>query len=539
MEAKRAGHDGPSKKWLALVSVVEQLSAAEDLQSIIGIVRDAARQVSGADGVTFVLRDGDQCHYVEENAIGPLWKGRRFPLTDCISGWCMLNREPAVIPDIYVDPRIPHDAYRPTFVKSLIMAPVRPAAPLGAIGSYWATERAFTPADLALVEGLARATTAAVEAVLARTQTRRNEARLRLALDAGRLGAWELDLSTLALDASTRCREILGWPGDAALDQGDLLRAIHPDDLLRSQRLFNEARAGRAPFQVEVRAAVQGPDVRGADVRWIELRGAAIRDAEDRVTRIAGVVSDVTEARRARDRIDELQASLRHAGRLSELGRMSAAIAHELGQPLTAAGNYLTAAALQAQRPDVSPDDILDLTGRAKAQVERAGQILRRIRGVAARGDTEPRLEDMGAMLGEVLELARLDPRHRETELRLAEADDAPATVRVDRTQILQVALNLVRNALEAVEDSPERRVDITVSASANDVVVRVADTGPGLAPEVREKLFEPFTTTKAEGLGIGLSISRGIMEAHGGRIWTEDGDGGVFCFSLPKARPT
>ena len=534
MEAKRAGHDGPNEKWLALVSVVERLSAAEDLQAIIGIVRDAARRVSGADGVTFVLRDGDQCHYVEENAIGPLWKGRRFPLTACISGWCMLNREPAVIPDIYVDPRIPHDAYRPTFVKSLIMAPVRPEAPLGAIGSYWATEREFTPGDLALIEGLARATTAAVDAVMARMQTRRNEARLRLALDAGRLGAWELDLSTLALDASPRCREILGWPADAALDQTDLLRAIHPDDLQRSQRLFNEARAGRAPFQVEVRTAAEG-----AGVRWIELRGAAIRDAEDRVARIAGVVSDVTEARRARDRIDELQASLRHASRLSELGRMSAAIAHELGQPLTAAGNYLTAAALQARRPETSPDDILDLTGRAKAQVERAGRILRRIRGVATRDETEPRLEDMGALLDEALELARLDPRHRETDLRIEAPDDAPATVRIDRTQILQVALNLIRNALEAVESRTERRVEITVSASTKEVVVRISDTGPGLAPEVREKLFEPFNTTKAEGLGIGLSISRGIMEAHGGRIWTEEGDGAVFCFSLPKAAAT
>jgi GAF domain-containing protein len=122
---------------------------------VIAVVRAAARGALGADGVTFVLRDGDFCHYIEEDAIGPLWKGKKFPLANCISGWAMLNDQTAAISDIYVDKRIPHDAYRSTFVRSLIMAPVRADVPVAAIGAYWSGRRKFTPDDIKAVEMLA------------------------------------------------------------------------------------------------------------------------------------------------------------------------------------------------------------------------------------------------------------------------------------------------------------------------------------------------------------------------------------------------
>lgn len=120
-----------------LTDVVENLSLVEDLSGITSVVATAARELTGAAGATFILKDGDQCHYADENAISPLWKGRRFPLEACISGWSMIHRTVVVIPDIYEDPRIPHDAYRPTFVKSLCMVPVRSEKPMAAIGSYW------------------------------------------------------------------------------------------------------------------------------------------------------------------------------------------------------------------------------------------------------------------------------------------------------------------------------------------------------------------------------------------------------------------
>jgi len=118
------------------------------------VLRDCARQVTGADGITVVLREGDFCHYVEEDAIGPLWKGRRFPIETCISGWCMLNRQQVVVPDIYEDPRIPHDAYRPTFVHSLAMTPIRTEDPIGAIGAYWARYHEASRAELEVLQAL-------------------------------------------------------------------------------------------------------------------------------------------------------------------------------------------------------------------------------------------------------------------------------------------------------------------------------------------------------------------------------------------------
>src|SRR5262249_37854299 len=148
-----------------LVEVVQRLSLARDLPTVQDIVRRAARGLTGADGATFVLRDADRCFYADEDAIAPLWKGQRFPMSACISGWSMLNRRPAVIEDIYADDRIPHDAYRPTFVKSLVMVPIRTLDPVGAIGNYWATTRKPAAAEVQLLQALADTTAVALENV--------------------------------------------------------------------------------------------------------------------------------------------------------------------------------------------------------------------------------------------------------------------------------------------------------------------------------------------------------------------------------------
>jgi len=151
--------------WQFLLDAIERLSLGRRMEDVVQVVRDHARIVAGADGVCFVLREGDRCHYVEENAIGPLWKGRKFPMSACISGWAMLNRATAVVPDIYADPRIPHDAYRPTFVQSLVMVPVRRQDPLGAIGIYWSFRHTPDEDRILRIESLARATATALENV--------------------------------------------------------------------------------------------------------------------------------------------------------------------------------------------------------------------------------------------------------------------------------------------------------------------------------------------------------------------------------------
>jgi CheY-like chemotaxis protein len=148
-----------------LIGIVKQLSTARTMADVMAIVRTGARRLTGADGATFVLRDREHCFYADEDAIEPLWKGRRFPLQTCVSGWAMLNQQAAVIPDIYADPRIPIDAYRPTFVKSLVMVPIRIESPIGAIGSYWAMPHEATENELTLLQALADTTSVAIENV--------------------------------------------------------------------------------------------------------------------------------------------------------------------------------------------------------------------------------------------------------------------------------------------------------------------------------------------------------------------------------------
>lgn len=162
--AAPAARGDPAQGMRQLVAAIQRLSLARNLDSIMDIVGRAARALVNADGASFVLRDGEMCFYAGEDAIGPLWKGQRFPLQTCIGGWSMLNRKAAVIEDIYLDARIPHGAYRPTFVRSLVMTPIRTAAPVGAIGVYWAERHRATQEEIELLQALADSTSTAIEA---------------------------------------------------------------------------------------------------------------------------------------------------------------------------------------------------------------------------------------------------------------------------------------------------------------------------------------------------------------------------------------
>ena len=146
-----------------LATVIQELSLARNVTTVMAIVRHAARELTGADGASFVLREGDLCYYADEEAIEPLWKGQRFPMSTCISGWVMLHRQHAIIEDIYRDPRIPAAAYQPTFVHSLVMVPIRQAAPLGAIGTYWAQRHQATLEEVQVVQALADSTSVTLE----------------------------------------------------------------------------------------------------------------------------------------------------------------------------------------------------------------------------------------------------------------------------------------------------------------------------------------------------------------------------------------
>lgn len=253
--------------------------------------------------------------------------------------------------------------------------------------------------------------------------------------------------------------------------------------------------------------------------------------------RFIGFIRDLTESQTTRARMQELQHELLHAARLRSTGQLAGALAHELNQPLTAVSNYLRGAQrlLDAPAPDLVR--VRDAMALAVQQTMRAGDIIRRLRAFVSRGEVHRRPEPVAKLVEEASALALLGARERNVRVTLRLAGDLP-DVLVERVQVQQVLLNLMRNAVEAMETTERRDLAVEALAGPDDVRISIADTGAGLSPEIATQLFQPFVTTKADGMGIGLSICRTIVESHGGRIWAEPNPGGgtVFRFTLPLA---
>jgi two-component system sensor kinase FixL len=252
-----------------------------------------------------------------------------------------------------------------------------------------------------------------------------------------------------------------------------------------------------------------------------------------------GFVRDLTEHQQTQARLQELQSELVHVSRLSAMGEMASALAHELNQPLAAISNYMKGSRrLLANSPDPNKSKIETALDRAAEQAIRAGQIIRRLRDFVSRGESEKRVESLSKLIEEAGALGLAGAREQGVQLRF-NLNPEYDLVLVDRVQIQQVLVNLFRNALEAMAHSPQRELIASNARVADDMIeVAVFDTGPGIPDDVMPNLFQTFYTTKETGMGVGLSISRSIIEAHGGRMWAEANRscGATFRFTLPAA---
>jgi two-component system sensor kinase FixL len=267
----------------------------------------------------------------------------------------------------------------------------------------------------------------------------------------------------------------------------------------------------------------------------MELAVGELRVRERRF--FTGFIRDITERQQTEARLQELQAELVHMSRLTAMGEMASALAHELNQPLSAIANYMKGSRrLLESRDDDGATMLRDAMDKAAEQAMRAGQIIRRLRDFVARGESERRVEDVKKLIEEASALALVGAKDKGVRVTF-NFDPRSDYVLADKVQVQQVLLNLMRNAIEAMEDTDKRELVVSTSPVQDNLVeISVADTGSGIAPEIGAQLFQPFVTSKRQGMGVGLSISRTIIEAHGGSIAPRPNPGGgtIFVFTLP-----
>lgn len=307
---------------------------------------------------------------------------------------------------------------------------------------------------------------------------------------------------------------------------------IHDEDRDASLVAWAAARKSGTPYLSDFR--LRGED--GA-LSWCRSRATPRFAPDGSIERWYGTLENIDERHMADAKLRQMQAELIHVSRLSAMGAMASTLAHELNQPLTAITNYVRGIRrMLDDHPDFpTVSHALEMTDRSAV---RAGEIVRRVRDLVTKGDVERQPENLSALIREACSLAMIDAHSTGIDFRL-ELAPAPMQVLVDRIQIQQVLLNLLRNAAEAVSDSPQRLIVVRTTVTTDEFCeVTVSDSGPGLAAESAARLFEPFNTTKSNGMGIGLSISRTIIEGHGGVIWHRAGatGGAVFSFSLVRA---
>lgn len=521
-----------------LVEVVQQLSLARDLPTVMEIVRHAARKLTGADGATFVLRDNDKCFYAEEDAISPLWKGQRFPMSACISGWAMLNKQAAVIEDIYADSRIPADAYRPTFVHSLVMVPIRTIDPVGAIGNYWADQRRPSAEQVKVLQALADTTAVAMENVRVyeslEQRVKQRTAELQSILDNVQIGV-VFAVTGKVVRANPKLAEILGYDSIEALLETPL------------QSLLNVADRDVSPVDAS-RARFAKGEVYGAELRVLRRDGGAFwarlvaksLDANGLPDGEIWVISDISERKERERKLNELKIAAETANLAKD--SFLATMSHEIRTPLTGMLGMLELLSMteldneQRSTLDAAWDsgrgllrivsDILDWSKIEEGKLE-----------LSLRPTSIPQLmqEVVNTYSRVASSKSLLLWQHVDTRLKEAYL--------VDGLRLSQVLNNFVSNAIKFTREGEiELRAELVSHLDSGDrILFSVKDTGIGIARAVQERLFQRYRQESADtarmygGTGLGLAICRRLAEMMDGQIElkSEPGMGSTFGIVL------
>jgi two-component system sensor kinase FixL len=344
-----------------------------------------------------------------------------------------------------------------------------------------------------------------------------------------------IDENGIILSFSAAAEKMFGYQEDEVLGENVSMLMPSPDRERHDGYLANYR--GTGDRKIIGIGRVTNARRRDGNTFPIELSVGEAWVGEKRI--FTGFIHDITNRQQTEGQLKDLQAELAHVGRVSEMSTLASSLAHELNQPLTAVTAYCQTIERIAQG-DIGREQlelIAEAAGEAAKEALRAGEIVRRLREFFARGDSERQVEELPRLVTEANALALVGSRELGVEVQV-ELDPEAELVLADRVQVQQVLVNLIRNAIDAMLDTDERLLGISTSAGPEGfVTVAVSDTGSGISEAVAGQLFQPFVTSKQNGMGIGLSICRTIIEAHGGRIWFDPApEGGtIFRFTLPR----
>jgi two-component system, LuxR family, sensor kinase FixL len=363
---------------------------------------------------------------------------------------------------------------------------------------------------------------------------RPGEARLRAVFDTAIDGMVVIDASGTVQLFSAACERIFGYAAPEVVGNNVKMLMPSPYHEQHDGYLAAYLRTGKAKI-IGIGREVVGRRKDGSNFP-MNLAVGEGRDADGRF--FVAAIRDLSTRRELERKLDLAQREVIHMSRVSDMAVLASTLAHELNQPLAAIGNYMAAA--RRLLATGATENASGLLQKAGGEVTRAGQIIRRLRDFLSGSQAGRTAERVAVLVEEAISLALVGPAAADIQVRIELAPDLPP-LEVDRIQIQQVLYNLLRNAVEAVEGCARREIAVSARRIENMIEIAVADSGPGLAPNIAERLFQPFVTSKAKGMGIGLSICRNIVEAHGGSI-AADGDwrgGARFLLTLPAAGGT
>ncbi len=529
--------------------LLEMIARGSSLPLVLNALCDLVEEVATRChcGILFFGADGSEWQY----AVGPnlpqgyneAMQGRPAHRASGPCGLAAFEKAPVIVPNIEADSRWEAHGWRDIALSHGLQAcwssPIlsQDQHALGALAVYRFESGSPSTFELELISQLSHIASIAVERTRSENALKRSEAFLSEAQRLSSTGSFSWHVASNEFTWSEQAHRIFNFDDRIPVTVQQVSSRVHPDDLPRLLEVIDQARCGPGEFEHECRLRM--PD---QSVKYLRILASGICDVEHGQLEYIGAVQDVTERRLADEALSKVRSELSYVARATSLGALTASIAHEVNQPLAGiVANASTCLRMLA----VSPPNIEGARETAKRTIRdgnRAADVIVRLRSLFAKKSGLTELVDLNEATREVIALHSSDLQRSRVIVRTELADDIPL-VRGDRVQLQQVILNLMINATESIVQSGSDHGSISIKTQSdenNNIVISVSDTGPGIDSNSIDMIFESFYTTKKNGMGIGLSVCKNIIEMHGGNIWaeTELGSGASFYFSVPINTP-